>query len=261
METNNSNTCINLKRSKTVIVDTMDYAEICRLWKKDNDGIVSHKAQEQAAKLRRKMLASSDKGEATMPPVMFKSASGFTFWLMVCCKSRGDAKKFRFGKLVFAWYLTARGFYTIANMLEGGCLRFWIFTPHFFDRYRERFLKDMTLEKEAVIQRFLETNYNMVKTKIASSKYPNSHYLICQDGVCLCNDYSSDILLIKTFLSWDMLGEDQAVVANEGKAIREEMVATYNLGNRRPLFYMTERKPKTFVRARRLGLDNNLVGI
>ena len=78
-----------------------------------------------------------------------------------------------------------------------------IFTPHFFKRYRERFLKQGTASADEVITTFARRNPNVAATK-------GEGVQTCNDGYILSKGIDNELAIAVTFLSFDMLREEQA---------------------------------------------------
>lgn len=84
-----------------------------------------------------------------------------------------------------------------------------IFPPHFFSRYRSRFLKDDSLGKQELINQFIKNSYIGIMhiTPTGQEKCALSF----QDGYAIGDIISrkEHIYMLKTFISKDMLKEDQ----------------------------------------------------
>lgn len=83
------------------------------------------------------------------------------------------------------------------------------YTPHFFDRYRDRELRMPDMQKNDVI------NYFMAKTAathiedVNNPKYPNSAFGTNEEGVLLGENLGNGLFEFRTFISIGMLGSDQ----------------------------------------------------
>jgi len=77
-----------------------------------------------------------------------------------------------------------------------------IFTPHFFKRYRERLLKSSTASAEDIITTFARRNPNTAQTI-------NGDIKACNEGYIFAKPIGEGISVCVTFLSFDMLREDQ----------------------------------------------------
>lgn len=84
-----------------------------------------------------------------------------------------------------------------------------VFPPHFFSRYRSRFLKDDSLGKQELINQFIKNSYIGIMhiTPTGQEKCALSF----QDGYAIGDIISrkEHIYILKTFISKDMLKEDQ----------------------------------------------------
>lgn len=80
-----------------------------------------------------------------------------------------------------------------------------IFTPHFFRRYRERFLKDDTLSSEEVRDKFLLRNQNLSST----NKEEGEDIGTCKDGYVYIRRKDKFTNVCITFVSPDMLTAEQ----------------------------------------------------
>ena len=97
-----------------------------------------------------------------------------------------------------------------------------VMTSHLFSRYRERFLKDQDMTNEEVINHFMERNCQMVGTDISNELLPGSMELedrsklkiayVSQQGVSFGVVVETEVVLMKTFVSYDMLYPNQEAI-------------------------------------------------
>ena len=80
-----------------------------------------------------------------------------------------------------------------------------IFTPHFFKRYRERFLKDEALSSEEVRDKFLLRNQNLSSSNLDVKEDIGT----CRDGYVYIRRKDSSTNICVTFVSPDLLTEEQ----------------------------------------------------
>ena len=80
-----------------------------------------------------------------------------------------------------------------------------IFTPHFFKRYRERFLKDETLSPENVRDKFLLRNQNLSSSNLDTKEDIGT----CRDGYVYIRRKDKHTNICVTFVSPDLLKEEQ----------------------------------------------------
>ena len=94
-----------------------------------------------------------------------------------------------------------------------------IHTPHFWDRYRERVVKDQEMSTEDLIKRYMLNNRDMesfINTRQFTDsymKYENEEVTQMaariQEGNCFMDKIETGLYLIKTIISDDMLGDKQ----------------------------------------------------
>lgn len=80
-----------------------------------------------------------------------------------------------------------------------------IFTPHFFKRYRERFLKDEALSSEEVREKFLLRNFNIT----VNSKTEKESVGTCLDGYIFIRNKDRNTSVCVTYVSPDLLTDEQ----------------------------------------------------
>ena len=204
-----------------MIVDSMTYDDILELYKKDKR-ITTRKMEEYAPKIRRWLHKLHSKERVFYPPIRFKSAAGFNYVMMIYYRGKEATKTEPVGIFWYCWYIHKKGMYGLINSMLGGMFSHFTFiTPHFLDRYRERFLKDMSMEKTDVLHHFIMHNSKQPSRNVESEKYPGCHYKVCNDGLCLCRKLKDLDVEAKTFITWEMAGEDQKDIAMQGKKLAE----------------------------------------
>ena len=93
-----------------------------------------------------------------------------------------------------------------------------IFPPHFFSRYRERFIKNNNITTQQVIIKYFKNNLIItVKLNNKDKTFMGS----CNDGIVF-GEYDNELVFIKTFISRDMLFEKQKKMNLKLEKIREE---------------------------------------
>lgn len=197
---------------KTVIVDSMSNEEILELLE-DDVVFLQHKIDENLKRYKQMVKNSVKKERVYYQPLNYKSARGFHYMLQFFKRANDEPDKDKLGMLYYVWFIKNSGTYAITfSRLSYHSYAQWhytIFTPHFFDRYRERFLKDLSISKPDVIYRFIRGNLKMSSTGHPSEKYPNCIWVACSDGLILCNHLNTINQVAKTFITYDMAGIDQ----------------------------------------------------
>lgn len=83
------------------------------------------------------------------------------------------------------------------------------YTPHFFDRYKERELKDISLPKVQAIHEFLKYNSNVDFFSVEMPKYPDSMFGVSLHGVVLAVRVGWNQIEGRTYLPFEMLKGEQ----------------------------------------------------
>lgn len=101
------------------------------------------------------------------------------------------------------------------------------YTPHFFDRYRERFLeKEYIIDgwtKEDVMDDFFMNNVGEICQSQNNPKYPDGIFLTTDSGVILGVDLGDGLWEYRTFVTFDMLKGNQIEDSNEEAALLEQI--------------------------------------
>ena len=195
---------------KKVITDSMDSKEIIALLHEDF-AFGQHKYDETYSHFLKVAKGYSHrKDRVNFKPQTFRSAMGFNYVFRYYKRAADDKGDGKIGSNHYVWFEKQRGIYAILRITmhaqSVGADRFQIFTPHFFDRYRERYLKDPTIPKLEVVQRFMLGNSQGALAEIPSEKYPGSVWSRCDDGLMLCTKLTDEIYECKTFISFEMTG-------------------------------------------------------
>lgn len=207
---------------KTVIVDSMTNKEILDLLK-DDMSFLAYKIDENQKKYAQMVKKSIKKERVYYKPLTYRSAKGFNYVLQFFKRANDEEEKDKLGLIYYVWFIKNRGTYAITlsriSLYGHAEWHYTIYTPHFFDRYRERFLKDMSMSKPDVIFRFIKGNLKMSSSGHPSEKYPNAIWVACNDGLCLCNHLNNINQEAKTFITYQMAGIDEKDFAFNAKQV------------------------------------------
>lgn len=107
-----------------------------------------------------------------------------------------------------------------------------ILSPHFIKRYRERMLKNNGDTTETIIKEFLKKNFTfyMVELKPEHSKAMNKYSkegvkqlaVITAEGCCIAEQETYNSVRLQTFLTMDMLSEQQIKQFQEDRHIGQQ---------------------------------------
>lgn len=199
--------------AKKVITDTMDSKEIVALLKEDNSFAV-HKYFDTCKHYEKLAKGYSHRNDrVNFKPLSFKSAKGFNFVFRYYKRAADDPGEGKVGIDTFVWFMKNRGIYAISRMEaippSEAEPSYQVYIPHFFDRYRERYLKDPSIPKLDVVHHYMLSNRKNASVERQSEKYPGSVWSRCDDGLVLCQQIDPNIYECKTFITFDMtyLGE------------------------------------------------------
>lgn len=205
---------------KSVIVDSMGNEDILSLLGEDI-AFLQHKIDDNIKTYRKLARSSMKKERVFYKPLNYKSARGFNYVIQFFKRGVDEEQKDKLGIIYYTWFVKNRGIYAILfsrSSAQGRSFwRYTIYTPHFLDRYRERFLKDITISKPDVIHRYVINNLKTTLTGHPSEKYPNSIWVLCSDGLCLCNHINGFNLEAKTFVTFDMAGLERQQFIEKAK--------------------------------------------
>jgi hypothetical protein len=83
------------------------------------------------------------------------------------------------------------------------------FTPHFFDRYKERTGLPMDMPKMEVMKDWIMKNLHLNSDAQGNEKYPDGIFCAYPSGVALGRELPDGNSEMKTFITYDMLRENK----------------------------------------------------
>lgn len=199
-----------------MIVDSMTYEEVVAEFKNDwrnyLPDVLPHIMNDN--KYRRYMLKQAkDNVPVFFKPVEITSKRGNKYILQVNSKGKSDFKKNGLLFIIYMYYHRPEGIYVVMLGSDGS----WtvsddfynIYTPHFFDRYRERELKDIHKPKLQTIIDFFTHNATGRYINVDNEKYKDSIFYTVPTGVMLGSIYKDNIFELRTYITFDMLKGNQ----------------------------------------------------
>lgn len=202
---------------KKVIVDSMSMQEILLLLNEDVR-FLQHKIDENRKKYRRLIANSTRKERVFYNPLNYKSAAGFNYVIQFFKRAYDEKEKDKLGVLYYVWFMKSeetvkgrkRGVYAVTisrlSLRNEWTWHFTIYKPHFMDRYKERFLKDASIPKIEAFHRFFLNNLKISSSGRPSEKYPKGFWMVCSDGLCLCNRLEGYTVEVATFVNYETAG-------------------------------------------------------
>ena len=166
------------------------------------------------AKYRKYILKNvKDNQRVYFKPIELKE-NGNKYILHINTKGRSDFKKNGLLFLIYMCYTRKEGTYVImrlsfSEIVKGGDT-YCIYPPHLFERYRERVLGQTYLsEMETIFKFFGNDNGTFNSFTKNLEKYPNSLFSVTTNGVMLGEKLNDNIIIAKTYVSFDMLKGNQ----------------------------------------------------
>lgn len=105
------------------------------------------------------------------------------------------------------------------------------YTPHFFDRYRERGLRKPEMQKNDVINHFMAITAATHIENLDNPKYSNSVFATNEEGVLLGENLGNGLFEFRTFISIDMLKNEQwlrSLLQQEANIEMKERIDDFN---------------------------------
>mgnify|MGYP006988920776 FL=1 len=212
-----------------IITDTFGYSDIVRVLDLD-DAFVHHQIDALQPKYWRAVIKTKPKGLKIFQPVMVSGNRGIDYMIYMLSRDWQITKKQRLlDYMYFGVYRQTDGFHLVgfayldSNPLAKAEKVF--FTPHFFDRYRERTGLPMDMPKMEVMKDWIKKNQHLNSDVQGSEKYPDGIFCVYPSGVALGRELPDGNSEMRTFVTYDMLrGEQVEKSENQSRAekIQEE---------------------------------------
>ena len=146
-------------------------------------------------------------------PIELTSKRGNKYILQINSKGKSDYKKKGLLYIIYMYYHRPEGIYVVMLGSNGSWTTkddfYNIYTPHFFDRYRERELKDIHKPKLQTIIDFFAHNATGNFIEVNNEKYKDSIFYTVPTGVMLGSIYNDYIFELRTYITFDMLKGNQ----------------------------------------------------
>jgi hypothetical protein len=195
------------------VVDSMRPEDILNVYRQDIP-FINH-ILEKEQKRYAKTLDSNRTERYFFQPLEFQRKDGLNIILQYFDKSNKYPKNKRLGVWLYMWfnYRGGMSFFKFRSLTNGEILSYF-YTSHFVDRYRERFLKDITISKKETFSIFLRRNTKRICKYQPSEKYKNNSWMMVKDGLSFVEVKSNNFIIVKTFIPWSFLKKDQIVTLN-----------------------------------------------
>ncbi len=197
----------------TIITDTFNYNDIIRILDLD-EAFVFNQIIALQSKYWRLLLKIKPKGLKIFPPVMVSGNRGIDYMIFMLCRDWQTTKKQRLvDYMYFGVYRQSDGFHLVGFMyLDTNPMakpEKVFFTPHFFDRYKERTGLPPDMPKMEVMKDWIMKNYHINSETQGNEKYPDGIFCAYQSGVGLGRELPNGNSEMKTFITYEMLRGEQ----------------------------------------------------
>ena len=217
-----------------MIVHTMTYEEIVKEINIDFKINIEPRLQDyfgQYNKYRRFMIKDKTSKTIYFQPIYYTSNRGNKYVIRFVSDGKSQFLKNGILYYIYVYYYQSNGIYSVMLSNETyNCKKLFLFyTPHFFDRYKERHLKDSKTQKLYVIEHFFSHNKNNSIQYLEDKFYENSLFITTEEGVCFGDQISQTIIEVKTYISFEMLRRDQLKIQLDGNTMIREFIEKYYL--------------------------------
>ena len=210
-----------------MLVETMTLDEVLHLLKED---LPQYNIKQKYIydELARKTRKFKNRSRIWHIPREFKTKNGFNFISLYYSDPISVPKEERLRFISYCWFVLKNKFYIILQRtIVQTFLDVKIYNAHFINRYNERYLKKPSLGLLEVFRLFVQNNIDGANKGNATDEYPNGYICVTNDGLIygeriFNQELNCETTIMKTFISWDMIGQDQQQLAMEGKLVLKE---------------------------------------
>lgn len=225
---------------KRIITDTFTYEEIIEVMMEDRAFVV-HKLNDLYKKTERYIKKKKPKDPFIFKPVHFTSNRGLNYSVTIHFHGIKDYKAYGATYSIYAYQRKNDGFHVFFYATDGmKKTEFDVFTPHFFNRYKERQLKDINVPMTDVMDTFFSKNARFYRQDQNNEKYPDGTITKFAEGIGLGYKYDSSypITVNKTFVSIEMLKGAQIEMSESARENLQKIVDDIiNLRGQNSIFY------------------------
>ena len=197
----------------SIVTDTFDYNDIIRVLDFD-ERFVYHQMNDLQPKYWRILQKTKPQGLKIYEPVMVKGNRGIDYRIYMLSRDWAISKKQRMlDYMYFGLYRQSDGFHLVGFLyLDSNPMakaEKCFFTPHFFDRYRERTGLPSDISKMDVMKDWIMKNIHLNSDAQGSEKYPNGIFCAYPSGIALGRELPDGNSEMKTFITYEMLRGEQ----------------------------------------------------
>lgn len=205
-------------KGKRMIVDGMTYAEIIEVAKTDETAVLAELVR-RAPVYERNIKTRRGRGPVYFKPFEIERPTGITWYARFFTNGYADYKRgglsfLLYGRFYFNGYLWVIWTY-------GRPFDYALFTYHFFDRYRQRYLSENDRDTVEVIHEYFRYN------SLGANKTPRDGGIYCTtaQGAAL-GIVENGTQVYKTFITPELMREEQQRAREQGLTIINEYNTT-----------------------------------
>lgn len=145
--------------------------------------------------------------------------------LFLECRSKKDLSSLAIASHI-VWHYNNGGI-TVAILaydyedVDDNTSSLYVFSPHVFSRYRERFLNGKNMRSGELIKTFFQNNLHLDWREGVDEKHWEG---VMKEGILFAVRENRDVFHVKTFVTWDMLFESQEYMKTEMYDSLKEMM-------------------------------------
>ena len=198
----------------------MTYEEIAAEYAKDEAEIATKcdgKMRRYFNEYRRKIISAPADKDIFFEPNRLTSTRGNEYMMQTFSHGKNNFKKYGLFYYDFMYFHRKEGIHVVIDTSNNPVLghNYSIFIPHFFQRYKERFLNGGELNSFELFVEFFSHNQTLSVQEIHSDKYENSVYMACDQGIVLGSKINNTLYVMKTFITYDMLKGGQVEISQD----------------------------------------------
>jgi len=186
----------------------MTVQEIRNAFLNDYEQVLYRMVKIDLRKYERVLKKNKAKGSMMFEPIVFKSKNLNEYVIQLSSSGLKEIRRSGPRFKIYLIYQRPEGYYAALN-LESNVTNpnFYIFPPHFFQRYQERFLHQPELSQRETIMAFFQNKNTLA---FQSELDEDGEFIsVFKDGYMLGNAIDDDVVIMKTYLNFDMLKGEQ----------------------------------------------------
>ena len=173
-----------------------------------------HRIDELQPRYWRVMVKTKPKGLKIFAPVMVKGNRGIDYMIYMLSRDWPTTRKQRMlDYMYFGVYRQSDGQHLVGFMyLDSNPLakpEKSFFSPHFFDRYKERTGLPLDMPRMEVMKDWIMNNHHLNSDAQGNEKYPDGIFCAFPSGVALGRELPDGNSEMRTFITYEMLRGEQ----------------------------------------------------